>query len=120
MVTATQPQQAPVEGSFQARTRSSNPASVGGAGVKNHGADVVSNIPVVQKTQCGLCLGFARAVIHDGYAKEFTLGISWGTTDQNRLSFFFCARRIVLKQFSIPMQCDMHRFLRLEFLFHVF
>ena len=56
VVTVAQPEQAPVETSFPARTRSSNPASVGDTGVKNHGADAVCNIPVVQKTQCSLLL----------------------------------------------------------------
>ena len=90
------PAQAPDETSFPARTRSSSPASVGGTGVKNHCADVVCNILVVQKTQSSLCLRFARAVIHDRDAEEFNFGVSWGTTDQDYLSFSF----VPVKSFS--------------------
>ena len=115
VVMASQPEQAPVETLFHVRTRSSNPASVGGTGVKSHGADAVCNIPVIQKTPCGFCLRFARAIIHDGNAEKFTFGISMGTTGQHYFSFLFRAGAIIFKQFSIIVKYDMHGSFRLEF-----
>ena len=84
---------------------SSNPASNGCKCVKNDDADVVCNIPLVQKTQSNLFLPFVRTVIHDGDAEKFTFGISWGTTGQDCMSFFRVGR-IVLTQFATPnMTC---------------